>query len=176
MAIKKWFIGLTQLKNAIKKRKKPCLFVRLRKVRIFVCPPSDILLFLFAISPMPCVSGFFFLLMQNIETFVRFPIKKSSLRFSRNGKSCVIEILNDIFTIPIDEIFVEDDLTEYSCLMRFSFLREIPNLMGYVRINVESIKSREKCLWKVYHKDKLHRLARTREELMLIDNGGLPCE
>lgn len=132
--------------------------------------------FLFAISPMPCVSGFFFLLMQNIETFVRFPIKKSSLRFSRNGKSCVIEILNDIFTIPIDEIFVEDDLTEYSCLMRFSFLREIPNLMGYVRINVESIKSREKCLWKVYHKDKLHRLARTREELMLIDNGGLPCE
>lgn len=153
---------------------------------LFVCP--------FAKSSYLCVSaighstffichlpdalrvGVFLLLMQNIETFVRFPIKKSSLRFSRNGKSCVIEILNDIFTIPIDEIFVEDDLTEYSCLMRFSFLREIPNLMGYVRINVESIKSREKCLWKVYHKDKLHRLARTREELMLIDNGGLPCE
>lgn len=142
-----------------------------------MCPPSDILLFLlFAFPPDALCVGVFLLLMQNIETFVRFPIKKSSLRFSRNGKSCVIEILNDIFTIPIDEIFVEDDLTEYSCLMRFSFLREIPNLMGYVRINVESIKSREKCLWKVYHKDKLHRLARTREELMLIDNGGLPCE
>ena len=162
-----------QLKN---EKSLVCLSVCEKFVSLCVCQQTFYFFLLFAIPPMPCVSGFFFLLMQNIETFVRFPIKKSSLRFSRNGKSCVIEILNDIFTIPIDEIFVEDDLTEYSCLMRFSFLREIPNLMGYVRINVESIKSREKCLWKVYHKDKLHRLARTKEELMLIDNGGLPCE
>ena len=36
-----------QLKN----EKKPCLFVRLRKVRIFVCPPSDILLLIICHPP-----------------------------------------------------------------------------------------------------------------------------